>query len=841
MIECEIQLWIGGAVVERQRLAFVRPPLAGEGLVLDDVSVEIASVEHRWDPFTGEPLLRIHAQPRPTPAVADMRRRELLIPDSSVATVYVPAQSVRNGRYPERTRPPVAIVLHTTGSGVLDRWGSERSDPRLRRDTPWGTAVYSVYANMKYGPHYVVGQEGQCAQVCPEDIVAWHVSSSGIRRYRKRRWGQGTCNWWRDRWPAFRSPAELANGELWAGGSCNENAIGIEVVAPRDNARGPWSDACRETLGRLVRDLASRHQIPVDPEFVLTHSDAHPLDRTTDSGRPWDPGPRQWVGPDAVTRLRADGPTSATASPSARGRKLENWSRSRRWDVAQLEEPANVAALRQLVRDAAADGRQVRPLGMRYSFSGVVVGDDLAVDLKHLDAVQLATPGDGRALTAALTDLAFDAPRVAGLALVQGGARIHAICEALRDSGEGLSPFALGGSSGQTLVGAFSTSTHGAAFGEHPLPEHIDAVHLLTGDRDLWVERSLPQKPLTVDAELKKLLDVPDLEIIRDTEKLRSLVVSLGAAGVIAGALVRLRAPRKRMNERLWPNAIDLDELLKSIQSHSCFERAPGIDPGWLSSASYRYFEALLNPYTDPPSAWICTRHELDIGPDEPIAVTRTNPNLVDFGLLVGTNAVQYTNALWTLLQASRLTGLDTQGNPAAYPYLDVMDVGVPSSQPVFSYELVWPLRPPDEPNDVVAFLGWVVERIRENRDHNRPFFGLISVRFSLGTSAHLGMQYSETPSEHRFAHVEISPLQRVGSRRRVLHPNNLWLMNQISASRFARNCRLHWGQGEHGQLAFDLGAYPKNQLWKNHVREFLGAHPDTFTSDFLRRLDGMA
>lgn len=34
----------------------------------------------------------------------------------------------------------------------------------------------------------------------------------------------------------------------------------------------------------------------MEPEYVVTHSDAHPTSRTTDQGDPWDPGMRQWAG-----------------------------------------------------------------------------------------------------------------------------------------------------------------------------------------------------------------------------------------------------------------------------------------------------------------------------------------------------------------------------------------------------------------------------------------------------------------------------------------------------------------------------------------------------------------
>ena len=61
-----------------------------------------------------------------------------------------------------------------------------------------------------------------------------------------------------------------------------------------DDPSGPWSSACWRSLAELVVDIAGRREIPLEREHVPTHSDVHPLARTSASGRAWDTVAEQW-------------------------------------------------------------------------------------------------------------------------------------------------------------------------------------------------------------------------------------------------------------------------------------------------------------------------------------------------------------------------------------------------------------------------------------------------------------------------------------------------------------------------------------------------------------------
>jgi hypothetical protein len=215
-------------------------------------------------------------------------------PESSVAQSFVESLGSRSGKYAVRASVR-AIVVHTTGSGPVTRWRRERDQPDKAEPSPFRTAVFRIYRSiMPAAPHYVIGPNGECIQMCRENLSAWHVGREHASAYDRIDWLTGLYEWWADKWQGLDSPRDLAGGRLWDHGSCNDNSIGIEIVPPTDDTQGTWSPACRTTLEQLIRDVAGRWNVKLDRFHVVSHSDAHPIARTTHQGVPWDPGPAQW-------------------------------------------------------------------------------------------------------------------------------------------------------------------------------------------------------------------------------------------------------------------------------------------------------------------------------------------------------------------------------------------------------------------------------------------------------------------------------------------------------------------------------------------------------------------
>lgn len=232
-----------------------------------------------------------------------------MIGDSRICHTIYPSYGVAKGKYVERNSYS-AIVVHTTGYGPVRR---HKENPQ-KYESPLEAAL-DIYRKMPYGPHYVIGQEGDVVQMCPENLAAWHVGGSKGWRY-KRRWATRRYSWWLDRWRGLESPRQLAGGKLWSPypssslqgaskyfrqvywrsrhGSVNANTIGIEIVPPESNPRGEWAPPVWQALTRLCRDIHRRRGIPLERSYVLTHSDCSPIGRTTRTGEPWDTWPSQF-------------------------------------------------------------------------------------------------------------------------------------------------------------------------------------------------------------------------------------------------------------------------------------------------------------------------------------------------------------------------------------------------------------------------------------------------------------------------------------------------------------------------------------------------------------------
>lgn len=206
-----------------------------------------------------------------------------------------------SGKLERRERWPTANIIHTTGSGPYTLW---RDNPE-KFSSPFDAALHLYTRVMSASGHFLVGQQSrQIVQLCPIDCVAWHVGSLGYKRnplrYKRRWWKTGRARWWPNRFPHLDSPLDLCGGLVWLPPgpsdrpSCNYNTIGIEVAPPERGARETWSDECWANLVALIRLLSITYNIPVLRETVLSHSEVHPLPRSTMAGRPWDPGPKQW-------------------------------------------------------------------------------------------------------------------------------------------------------------------------------------------------------------------------------------------------------------------------------------------------------------------------------------------------------------------------------------------------------------------------------------------------------------------------------------------------------------------------------------------------------------------
>ena len=199
-----------------------------------------------------------------------------------------------------------------------------------------------------------------------------------------------------------------------------------------------------------------------------------------------------------------------------------NWLGNIKYVVPKYFVPATRQDLVSILQAAEAQGKKVKAYGSGWSYEDCAASEDWLVDIWELhDKVNFLTDeGTGRAiLTPTWRDRQFGAS-AEKIYHVEAGITVYNLNKRLQE--DGLALLTLGGSQGQTLAGAISTSTHGSDLDQPPLPEVVQAIHLVTtGGREVWIESA--SEPVTADDHaLRFELKCDDVQIIRDDSLLRA-------------------------------------------------------------------------------------------------------------------------------------------------------------------------------------------------------------------------------------------------------------------------------------------------------------------------------
>lgn len=183
-----------------------------------------------------------------------------------------------------------------------------------------------------------------------------------------------------------------------------------------------------------------------------------------------------------------------------------------------------------LIKYAIDHKLRLRAMGSGWSLSKVAVSDHGIINTKGLTLkAQLSE-----------TQVSEDFLRKGGdpsdLLFAQCGNEIIRINDLLEK--ERQPPKSLrvsGGSNGQTIVGAFSTGTHGAAFRYGSICDCVLGMHLVVGpDRHVWLERASRQ---VTSEKFRQMLEA---EVILDDDLFHSALVSFGSFGIIHSVLIEL-------------------------------------------------------------------------------------------------------------------------------------------------------------------------------------------------------------------------------------------------------------------------------------------------------------
>ena len=236
--------------------------------------------------------------------------------------------------------------------------------------------------------------------------------------------------------------------------------------------------------------------------------------------------------------------------------------------------------LQQIVREASQQHKRVRALGSAWSLSNAAYTDELLVNTQRLDYAFIGF-NSANMVRAAYRD------RRDRLMFVQCGWQIKSISAELE--AKRLALPTSGASNGQTIAGAVSTGTHGAANQVGAMQAFVRGLHVVAEDgQHYWIERA--SNPV-LTAVFCRWLD--NARLLRDDNMFKAAVVGFGSFGIIHAVL--LEAVPVYMLER-HIRQYDYQDVVPVMNTLDI--SGLGLPEG---SALPYHFEIVLNPYRTAP------------------------------------------------------------------------------------------------------------------------------------------------------------------------------------------------------------------------------------------------
>ncbi|GAB3701829.1 hypothetical protein GCM10027592_30510 [Spirosoma flavus] len=238
-----------------------------------------------------------------------------------------------------------------------------------------------------------------------------------------------------------------------------------------------------------------------------------------------------------------------------------------------------------LIQHAIDNNFRLRAIGKNWSFTKVGVTNGGMIDT---DALMQTFAIRSSSVAAAYLSAGKSADN---LFFTECGTTIHILEQLLEARNKSIR--ASGASNGQTIAGATSTGTHGAAFDFGAVHDTIVGLHIVCGpNRHVWLERAsypVAGKPFT------DLLDVTD--VILDDDLFNAAVVSFGSFGFIHGIMLEI-------TDLFWlksfsANSVAYNSALKKAMTGCDFS---GIStalnlPAATSDAQPYHFQIIANPH----------------------------------------------------------------------------------------------------------------------------------------------------------------------------------------------------------------------------------------------------
>jgi len=218
--------------------------------------------------------------------------------------------------------------------------------------------------------------------------------------------------------------------------------------------------------------------------------------------------------------------------------RFSNWNGNVAFTPDLLRRPTDLPSLVETVSAATEQGQSLHVIGSGWSYGDCPSADNVMVCLSDMVPSSGTSPQINYVVQNGnvLTDEWNSQQEFGTHKLVHypAGIKLSALVADL--ASHALTLPTMGGSNGQALGGAISTSVHGGDWQQPPLCEIVQAVHLIgAGGQEFWIESA--SKPLTRhdrnNAALLGVLPCSTTKVIRDDNVFNAVRVACGRFGVI--------------------------------------------------------------------------------------------------------------------------------------------------------------------------------------------------------------------------------------------------------------------------------------------------------------------
>jgi len=250
-----------------------------------------------------------------------------------------------------------------------------------------------------------------------------------------------------------------------------------------------------------------------------------------------------------------------------------------------------------LIQEAKQKGKRIRALGAAWALTDIHLTDKWLLNTKLLN--QIFDLSDRNFHDS------YPAEKRPYVILAQCGVSVAELNKRLETNSPGIKRAlrTAGIGAGQTVVGAVSGNTHGAAVNYGAMPEFVVGIQLVNGTgQSIWIERA--SEPVVNDRFINNM----EAKLVRDDDVFNSALVSFGAYGVITALAIE--------TEPIYH--IEFPPM-QDISFANLKHKLSNMD--YNSPQNLHHFEFIFNPYDQTETAVLVVGTKEDyipghVGPD---------------------------------------------------------------------------------------------------------------------------------------------------------------------------------------------------------------------------------